>query len=75
MSDTVRTELMVMDMRASRVIVPWTVMDCSVANQPETYLNLAANHIMNKKFRYDDNYKIRVRIVDETTNRIVDMLQ
>ena len=69
---TVRIEYMIVNVIGS-VLTNWTTCEGSVQNDPQIYVPRAYNAVM----RYSQGMtgqKARVRIVDEQTSRIVDMV-
>jgi hypothetical protein len=69
---TVRIEYMIVNVIGS-VLTNWTTCEGSVQNDPQIYVPRAYNAVM----RYSQGMtgqKARVRIVDEQTNRIVDLV-
>lgn len=67
---TVRIEFMSLNNQGS-VIQNWTTVSGSVQNDPQIYVPRAYEVKRNMSI----NYTARVRVVDEQTNRIVDIIQ
>jgi len=67
---TVRIEYMLVDLAGS-VVVNWATCEGSVQNDPQTYV--PRGYAAKSRFSRP-NRAARVRIVDEQTNRIVDMI-
>jgi len=66
---TVRIEYMIVNVVGS-VINNWTTCEGSVQNDPQVYIPRAYAAAT----RFSRGHKARVRIVDEQTSRIVDMV-
>jgi hypothetical protein len=74
--DTVRIEIMIMDMKAHIVSSAWIKKDVNLPNDPFYYLPMMSKYLMNMKSMYPNDYMLpRIRVVNEQTNRIVDMMQ
>jgi len=69
--DTVRIEYMLVN-DSGAVITNWTVMESSVENNAQIYVQ-RANQVLNRVGQ--GNWKPRVRVVSEQSNRIVDIIQ
>ena len=67
---TVRIEVMTVDLAGS-VVTNWATCDGSVQNDPQIYV--PRGYAAKSRFSRP-NRTTRVRIVDEQTNRIVDMI-
>ena len=69
--DTVRIEYMLVNDQGT-VISNWTVMEGSIQNDAQVYVQ-RAHQVLNRVGQ--GNWKPRVRVVSEQTNRIVDLIQ
>ena len=69
--DTVRIEYMMLNADNS-IIMNWTPYAGSVQNDPQIYMQRAYQA---KRPQNCSPYTIRVRVVSEQTNRIVDIIQ
>jgi hypothetical protein len=70
---TVRIEFMVVNVTGS-VISNWNTFEGSVQNDPQIYVPRAYQAVL--RFSQGmSGHKARVRVVDEQTNRIVDLVQ
>jgi hypothetical protein len=68
---TVRIEYMIVDLAGS-VVSNWLTCEGSVQNDPQTYV--PRGYAAKSRFSRP-NRAARIRIVDEQTNRIVDIIQ
>jgi hypothetical protein len=68
---TVRIEYMLVDLAGS-VVVNWATCEGSVQNDPQTYV--PRGYAAKSRFSRP-NRAARIRIVDEQTSRIVDIIQ